>query len=197
MKDKKSYYQHKQPVIRNVLIDPITKRFSPQTFTSDPIPEDHIKMMLEAARLAPSARNLQPWFFYYAHKDSDGYKKLLKGIPDMNLWCMKAPLLILATYEENSSDGNFNEWAKYDLGAACMSLVLQAQAIGYYSRQIGLFDADIVTNELNLSSSKKPCVIIAVGKIATEADLRKIDEKYLEKEKKAWNRKEVIAERLD
>lgn len=41
----------------------IEMRRSIRRFKSDDVPDELIKEMLEAARLAPSAMNLQPWFF--------------------------------------------------------------------------------------------------------------------------------------
>lgn len=196
MKDTNEHYSHKMPHSNKPLLKPIKERFSPRVFSDEPIAEEHIQTILEAARLTPSARNLQPWYFYYSHKGSQGYAKLLKGIPDMNRWCETAPLLILATYDESSPDGDINQWARYDLGAACMSLVLQAQSMGYYSRQIGLFDAGVVKNELNLPTSRIACVIIAIGKLGTTHDWDKVGEAHREKEKKGWERKDAVGERL-
>lgn len=41
----------------------IRQRRSIRKYKSDPIPLDHLKQMLEAARLAPSGGNTQPWKF--------------------------------------------------------------------------------------------------------------------------------------
>lgn len=39
------------------------KRYSCRAYSSQPVPADKIKRCLEAARLAPSACNSQPWYF--------------------------------------------------------------------------------------------------------------------------------------
>lgn len=41
----------------------IARRVSCRAFNSDPVPDDHVRQIIEAARLAPSACNMQPWRF--------------------------------------------------------------------------------------------------------------------------------------
>jgi nitroreductase len=45
------------------LMEAIEKRRSVRNFKPDPVPEEVIKQMIEAARLAPSGSNRQPWRF--------------------------------------------------------------------------------------------------------------------------------------
>ncbi|MCL5290359.1 MAG: nitroreductase family protein, partial [Firmicutes bacterium] len=42
----------------------LKSRFSVRRFKPDPVPDELLTQVLEAARWAPSAGNLQPWFFY-------------------------------------------------------------------------------------------------------------------------------------
>ena len=44
-----------------MLMDIIRKRRSVRSYAEKPIPEEVIKELIEAARLAPSAKNLQEW----------------------------------------------------------------------------------------------------------------------------------------
>ena len=52
-------------------------RWSPRAFTGDPIPDETLLTMFEAARWAPSCFNLQPWRFLYAKKDGEHWLKFL------------------------------------------------------------------------------------------------------------------------
>ncbi len=45
------------------VFDSIARRRSIRAFRNDPVPDDAISQMLEAARLAPSGSNKQPWRF--------------------------------------------------------------------------------------------------------------------------------------
>ena len=66
------------------LIGSISQRFSPRVFSSHRIPDKHLEIIFEAARLAPSGRNNQPWFYYWIKKGSRLYKKLESCIPERN-----------------------------------------------------------------------------------------------------------------
>ena len=150
----------KRPKPRTGVIAPIKERFSPRFFSSEKIPEKDLAIIFEAARWAPSGKNLQPWHFYYAEKGTDGYKKIMSCIPFFNRWCQSAPVLIVGCYINEK-----NPYAKYDLGAAVISLVLQAQSLGYYSRQMGVFAKEKLKERLKIDKKHYPFVIIALGKI--------------------------------
>lgn len=49
--------------------DAIEKRRSIRKFKSDPVPDEHITALIEAARLAPSGSNTQPWRFKIVSDD--------------------------------------------------------------------------------------------------------------------------------
>jgi nitroreductase len=49
--------------------DAIQKRHSIRKFKSDPVPDEHITALIEAARLAPSGSNTQPWRFKIVSDD--------------------------------------------------------------------------------------------------------------------------------
>ncbi|MBE0633942.1 nitroreductase family protein, partial [Candidatus Bathyarchaeota archaeon] len=57
------------------VIEAIKTRRSVRKYKPTPIPEEHLKTILEAARLAPSAGNKQPWKFIIV-RDPDTKKKL-------------------------------------------------------------------------------------------------------------------------
>lgn len=132
------------------LIKSIGLRFSPRVFSSDPIADKHLKIIFDAARLAPSGRNNQPWFFYWIRKESKSYKKLKSCLPERNAWAFSAPLIIIACYDQTDQVDKINKWAQYDLGASVISLILQAQELGYYCRQIGIFDSNKIKDTFNI-----------------------------------------------
>jgi nitroreductase len=173
------------------VLNPITKRFSPRYFSLEPVKTEHIQSMLEAARLTPSASNVQPWYFYWMKKESRSYEKLITAVPERHFWIKSAPLLILATYD--NSDVRYGKYALYDLGAAVISLVLQAQELGYYARQCGNFDHDITKQILSIEPKQIPFTIIAVGKIG---DYQKADSKIIEMDLHPTERKIDIGKEL-
>lgn len=153
------------PKPRVPVIGVIQKRFSPRFFSNKAVKAEHLRSIFEAARWAPSGYNHQPWYFYYARKGTSSYTKLFSALNDHNRsWAKTAPLLILACAIAKNKYGE-NHFAYYDLGASVISLILQAQSLGYYSRQMGLFDKQRVKKIFSLEKNLEPFIVIALGKI--------------------------------
>ncbi len=174
-------------------INPILKaRFSPRVFSNEPIREEDLEIIFEAARWAPSSYNRQPWFFYVAKKGTDAFEKLSSTLVEANEWAKTAPLLILACYIKEDEMGE-NKYAQYDLGQAVFALVFQAQELGIYSRQMAGFDKKAAKELLNLPKEQEPFVLIAMGRIG---DYSKAEEKWAKKDFKPAKRKEVAYKNL-
>jgi nitroreductase len=71
----------------------IEKRRSIRKFKPDPVPEEHIKKLLDAARLAPSGCNAQPWRFKIV-TDIETKKELAKAAHGQ-LFIAKAPVVMV------------------------------------------------------------------------------------------------------
>lgn len=176
------------------LISPILKRFSPRVFNNEAIANDDIEALFEAAKLAPSGRNHQPWQYVWMRQGSKAYEKLFQSIPERNGWAKTAPVMIIASYDPSEPSDGVNKWAQYDLGQATISLILQAQELGYYCRQIGSFDAELTKkNFAEIPAGFQPLVLLAIGRIGNDNDYAQSTPEILEKEKTAWERKNEIA----
>jgi len=182
------FIKKKQSRLRFPVMKEIASRFSPRFFSDQPMPAGDLQSMIEAARFAPSARNHQPWYFYFVEKGSKSHQTLMSCIPFHNRWCPSAPVLIIACYL-----GAGKDWTYYDLGAAVMSLVLQAQHLGYYARQMGLFDKKKVKRTLPLDKDHTPFTLIAIGKIG---DYEKINPLVLALEKYPRTRKANLVRKI-
>jgi len=119
------------------------ERWSPRAFSSEPIAEEDILTLFEAARWSPSCFNEQPWIFSYAH-GQDSLEKFRPVLAEGNqAWANTAPLLVFVFSKKNfSHNGKPNPWANFDTGTAWMALALQAQKLGLHSHAMGGFDAD-------------------------------------------------------
>jgi len=182
----------RRPAPRFPVLSTIAQRFSPRVINGSPIPKEHLQSILEAARLTPSARFHQPWFFYVIKKDSAAFGKLKLCIPERNGWALNASLIIVACYIPNDPQGIQNKWAQYDLGAAVLSLVLQAQDLGYYSRQIGSFSPEETKKQFSIEEHQIPFTLIAMGKLGTDKDYSTADKEYVEKDLIPPGHKEII-----
>jgi nitroreductase len=176
----------------------IAMRFSPRIFSNESVPERDIATFMEAARLAPSARFNQPWNYYITVKGTMSFEKLLTCIPERNHWCAKAPILIITAYSPAEPIDGVNKWAQYDLGAANMALILQAQDLGYYTRQIGSLDASKIKEIFAdvIKDPYLPFVVLAIGKLGNNQDYADESSEYVIKDKTPPGRREKIFEIL-
>ena len=179
----------RSPKPKHKVIKEIANRFSPRFFSDEAIREKDLRSIFEAARLAPSARNRQPWFFYYTEKGRTAFDKLASCIPGKHSWAKQAPFYILACSVRDEE----SEYLMYDLGQAVISLVLQAQSLGYCARQVGNFDRQKAKNLLKLPDNHFPFVIVVLGKIG---DYSKAPEEIVEMDLKPSLRKDEIARKI-
>ncbi|PIP14715.1 hypothetical protein COW98_04230 [Candidatus Roizmanbacteria bacterium CG22_combo_CG10-13_8_21_14_all_35_9] len=182
----------RKPRLRYPVIKPIADRFSPRHFSSEKIPEKDLNSIFEAARLAPSGHNYQPWYFYWTENNSSSFKKIVSCLPQSNYWAKTAAVFIIACYLP-VVEGERNPYALYDLGASVMSLVLQAQHLEYYARQIGNCDTEKLRKLFNLNKDHQPFVVIAFGKLG---NYKNIEEVYLQKDIQSHPKKTQIAKKI-
>ena len=60
------------------------ERWSPRAFTDEDIPQADLLTILEAARWAPSAFNVQPWRFVYARRGGEAWDRFLSLLIPFN-----------------------------------------------------------------------------------------------------------------
>ncbi|MBL4743744.1 MAG: nitroreductase family protein, partial [Cycloclasticus sp.] len=117
------------------------QRWSPRAFKKTTLPEDTIKSIFEAARWAPSCFNEQPWLFVTSTGDND-FDTFLGLLNESNqLWAKNAGLIgFIFAKKAFTHNGSDNNKAKFDCGAAWMSLTLQANMHDLYTHGIGGID---------------------------------------------------------
>jgi nitroreductase len=143
-----------KPAVTSVpLHEIIAKRWSPRAFADKAVSKNDLVAVLEAARWAASCNNAQPWRFLVATKDdAAAYEAALAGFVVRNQrWAKTAPVLIFGcarkTFEAN---GNPNNHAWYDLGAAVAQLTAQAQGLGLVVHQAAGLERDVVRKAFNV-----------------------------------------------
>lgn len=71
------------------------ERWSPRAYTGEAIPDADLHRILEAARWAPSASNLQPWVFLYARRGTPDFDRFLGLLAEGNRgWAKQAGALL-------------------------------------------------------------------------------------------------------
>jgi len=160
------------------------KRVSGRVYDPNkPVSKDQMKALAEAARMAPSSYNEQPWFFILTHKNdtSEAYQKAFNSLVEFNQgWAKNAPVLVVIAAGEKSAKNNKpNRWAQYDAGAAAYSMMLKATSMGLMSHQMGGFDADKIKQAFNLPDDITPMAVMAIGYSAENGDPAAKDRKPL------------------
>ncbi|MFH0985004.1 MAG: nitroreductase family protein [Candidatus Omnitrophota bacterium] len=155
----------------------VHKRRSVRKFVDRPVAKEDVLKCLEAARLAPSGCNSQPWHFIVI--DEPGLRKrvaerIFSGIYNMNKFAQEAPVLVVVVSEKEKFLASFGgqvrntSYCLVDIGIACEHLVLQAQELGIGSCWIGWFDEKALKEELKVSKGKKIDIVIALGYAAED-----------------------------
>jgi nitroreductase len=145
----------------------IKQRWSPCRFSDKQVTKEMIELLFEAARLAPSARNEQPWRYYYTHRnDKNSFNKMTGLLTGNNPdWAKDAQVLIISVLKKNYEYKNRpNKNALHDLGAANMSIAIQAAEIGFQVHPMAGFDSEKAMELLNLKTEDYEAkVMFAVG----------------------------------
>ncbi|MBU0713246.1 nitroreductase family protein [bacterium] len=152
--------------------DLINQRQSTRKYSEKQVKRDLIDKCIEAARLAPSARNSQPWSFIVLDDPkqiASVSEKAFSGIYKSTQFAGKAPVLIVVVTEKAdyvTRMGNLIRNIKYsliDIGIACEHLVLQAEELGLGTCWLGWFSARGVRRALKLPRSAKIDILISMG----------------------------------
>jgi len=145
-----------------VLLEVFKKRRSIRKYKSLPVEKEKLINVLEAARLAPSAANRQPWYFIVVDNENIK-KKLFNAYPSD--WFIKAPVIIVACADPNLAwkrkDGE--EYWKVDIAIAVEHLVLQAYNEGLGTCWIAAFNEDEVKKALNIPEHIRVVALIPLG----------------------------------
>ena len=152
--------------------DMFLKRYSPRAMSGESISKDELMTLLEAARWAPSASNIQPWRFIYAMRDTSEFKTFLSFLAEGNrIWCEKASALVITISKKTNKDGNPSITHSFDTGSAWENLALQATSMNLITHSMAGFDYDKTKKELSIPDDYSVEMMIAVGKPGKIEDL--------------------------
>lgn len=138
------------------------ERYSVRSYSSEPVSDAQLEYILECARLAPSAVNLQPWKMYVLTSDAD--RDMLQQCYKRD-WLSQAPLFILLAVQHDV------EWVRrdgkrhgdIDIAIAAEHICLAAAEQGLGSCWVCNFDAQKCHTLFQLPETEEPLVIIPIG----------------------------------
>lgn len=151
----------------------IAERWSPRSFDETAVlGHEQLVAMLEAARWAPSANNIQPWRYAVALRGSELFEQVFATLmPGNQTWAHRSSALIVAAAHTLRADGKANAYASYDLGLANSLLTVQAHAMGLHVHQIGGFNKAAAATALALPEDVEPVVVLAIGTVGEPEQL--------------------------
>jgi nitroreductase len=148
----------------------IAGRWSPRSFDGSTMPQEDLDVILQAAGLAPSAYNIQPWTFLYAHRGDENWDRFLALLVEFNqLWAKDASVLLFAvsdTLARGGSEPSPNHSHSFDTGSAWALLALQAAHMGYAAHGMTGVDFARAAQELGVPQDHRIEAAIAIGKQA-------------------------------
>ncbi|NSW94611.1 MAG: nitroreductase family protein [Bacteroidales bacterium] len=144
----------------NPVVEKLLSAYSPRNFTSTPVTEQQIDLILKCGMKAPSARNNQPWHFSVV-LNKELMQEIMPNITDGNV-------LIVISGKENESGGT----PDFDCGLAAENMFIAATSLGLGARLYGgpVSAARNNTEKLQVPSGFKPVIILRVGNIDASPD---------------------------
>ncbi len=181
----------------------IKERRSCRNFSPDPVSEETIQKILEAAVWAPSPLNTQPWqFIVVTSEEVKG--KIIAEAERCRQWAIKAsgwgwlekykvdflksvPAMIVVVGDPKGSGvDQFQEEGPIGYQQACAAAIqnmhLAAHALGLGTLWFTFFDKKAMREILGIEAEKKPLAVVCLGKAAGEA--MQMGRKELEKKVK-------------
>lgn len=161
--------------------DLIKERESCRNYLDKPVEKEKLISCIEAARIAPSACNGQPWRFIVVN-NREISAKVSKCLQDiiMNKFTEKCPAFIIVLQEKTDIKARIGgtiknqDYAPIDIGIATCQLCLAATEQGLSTCIMGWFNEKKLKNLLDIPASKRIRLVISIGYSADEKNRNKI-----------------------
>ncbi|MCF8228319.1 MAG: nitroreductase family protein [Bacteroidales bacterium] len=160
----------------------VNDRQSVRRYTDKAVEKEKLELCLEAARLAPSASNSQPWHFIVVD-DSELKDKVAHHTYDplisFNKFVPQAPILVVIVLEKPkviTQIGDVIKKKKYpviDMGVVAEHFCLQAAELGLGTCMLGWFNQKPIQKLLNIPEKREIGLIITLGYPPEDYKLRK------------------------
>lgn len=184
---------------QNTILEIIKKRRTIRKYLDKPISEEHINLILDAARWAPSAANLQPWQFIVVK--GKFLKNRIQGLVEENRqltisqqvepfksgfsryetsWISEAPIhiVVCADPRRTAPHANGEETYKYAAGAAIQNLMLAAFSLGLGTCWLTMFDKSKLKALLVIPPEIDVIGVITVGHPREVPEVPETSKKY-------------------
>ena len=141
-------------------LDNARKRYSVRSYKSQKVEQEKLDLILEAARVAPTAANLQPVRLIVV-QEKEGLAKIEKAANIYN-----APLAVIVCADHSTAwTRPFDKKQTGDIDASILTdhMMLQASELGLGTVWVCYFKPDILSQEFNLPENLEPVNILVIG----------------------------------
>ena len=146
------------------VFEAIQERRSIRSYQDKPVPRVLIEKILEAGRLAPSAKNCEPWHFI-AVTNAEKRKAMSGGT--WAKFLTQSPLVIVACGDKKASP----DWYAIDVALAVENMILTAVGEGLGTCCVGSFIEEDIKETLKIPERFEVLVMLAVGYPSGKLDL--------------------------
>lgn len=156
----------------SAFLELVKNRQSDRAYLDKAVETEKINRIIEAARLAPSACNAQPWKFIVV-TDTEKRMKIADAASSkalsMNHFSKQAPVQIVVVEEDANFTSKVGGWAQgkhyphLDLGIAASHICLAASDEGLGSCMLGWCNEKKVREVLNIPKNKRIMLVILIG----------------------------------
>ncbi len=143
-------------------IETLMKRRSCRAYKVGKISEEHLHIILEAGRYAPSAGNTQPWRFVIT-RGSELKKEVAVACAEQH-WMANADVILtgIGVPKESRGHGDW-QWYPVDVAIAMQNMVVAATSLGYGTCWIGAFDQQQVKQLLSIPPEMHVVALLPIG----------------------------------
>jgi len=151
----------------------VKERYSCRHFSKREVEKEKIEKILEAAKLAPTARNLQPQRILVLTE-----KEQLEKLSVCTQYGWNAPTVMILFYDQSVSykrDKYDNkEFGDIDISIVTTHMMLEAQNLGLGTTWIGSFDPKKLVEIYTVPQNLIPVVILPIGYPSEESKPSKL-----------------------
>jgi nitroreductase len=153
--------QLKGQVSGNSVIDAILSGYSVRNYTSEPVTDQQLDLILKCGIKAPSAQNLQPWKFTVI-RDESTMKAIINNVVAGNV-------LIIISGVESQQGGTTPD---FDCGLATQSMFVAAEGLGLGARIYGspIRNMNSQREVYQIPAGYKPVMVLRIGNIDKSVD---------------------------
>ena len=143
-----------------------TDRYSVRSFSPTPVDSAKVNLILRAGQVAPTAVNSQPQKVYVANSET-----VMAKLRQLSPCIYGAPQCFVFCYDDErvAARGEQGNYGDIDVTIVLTHMMLEAQSLGVGTCIVGYFDADRLTEALNLPANLHPVLLMPFGYASDDA----------------------------